>query len=146
MAYLFPIRYISILKLERRLFRMNEPKQPHILIAEDVESNFLYLNAVLSKINAKIFWARNGLEAIEILQREDVIDLILMDLQMPGMNGFEATVEIKKINPQIPIIAQTAFAMTDDRDKAMDAGCNDYLSKPIRSNDLLATVNKYLRS
>lgn len=146
MAYLFLIRYISILKLERRLFRMNEPKQPHILIAEDVESNFLYLNAVLSKINAKIFWARNGLEAIEILQREDVIDLILMDLQMPGMNGFEATVEIKKINPQIPIIAQTAFAMTDDRDKAMDAGCNDYLSKPIRSNDLLATVNKYLRS
>lgn len=124
---------------------MEESLRPQILIAEDVESNFLYLNAVLSKINAKIFWAKNGLEAVEIFQNEKVIDLILMDLQMPEMNGFEATQAIKLINKDIPIIAQTAFAMSDDREKAILSGCNDYLSKPIKSNDLLAIVEKYLK-
>ena len=122
---------------------MNENIRPRILIAEDVESNFLYLNAVLSKIKAEIFWAKNGLEAVEIFQNHDV-DLILMDLQMPDMNGFEATRTIKKINPEIIIIAQTAFAMSDDREKAIQAGCNDYLPKPIKSNDLLQIVQKYL--
>lgn len=124
---------------------MEESLRPQILIAEDVESNFLYLNAVLSKINAKIFWAKNGLEAVEIFQNEKIIDLILMDLQMPEMNGFEATQAIKLINKDIPIIAQTAFAMSDDREKAILSGCNDYLSKPIKSNDLLAIVEKYLK-
>ena len=124
---------------------MEENLRPQILIAEDVESNFLYLNAVLSKINAKIFWAKNGLEAVEIFKNEAVIDLILMDLQMPEMNGFEATQAIKQINNDIPIIAQTAFAMSDDREKAILSGCNDYLSKPIRSNDLLSVVRKYLK-
>ncbi len=123
---------------------MNKNIRPHILIAEDVESNFLYLNAVLSKINAEIFWAKNGLEAIDIFQNRNV-DLVLMDLQMPDMNGFEATKAIKKINPEIIIIAQTAFAMSDDREKAIQCGCNDYLPKPIKSNDLLLIVQKYLK-
>lgn len=123
---------------------MDEKLKPHILIAEDVESNFLYLNAVLSKLDAKIIWAKNGLEAVQYFQEGNTIDLILMDLQMPDMNGFEATKAIKAINPEIIIIAQTAFAMSDDREKAIQAGCNDYLSKPIKSNDLLSVVEKYL--
>ena len=65
-----------------------------------------------------------------------------MDLQMPDMNGFEATKAIKIINPNVPVIAQTAFAMADDREKAIQAGCDDYLSKPIKSNDLLSAVKK----
>lgn len=119
---------------------------PQILIVEDVESNFLYLNAVLSKIKAHIFWAKNGKEAVDIFRNEKQIDLILMDLQMPEMNGYEATRIIKQENPGVPIIAQTAFAMSDDREKALEAGCDDYLAKPIKSKDLLSTVEKYLNA
>lgn len=125
---------------------MDMSDNPKILIAEDVESNYLYLNAVLSKINAQIYWAKNGQEAIEIIRTEKDIDLILMDLQMPELNGYEATQIIKKEQPQIPIIAQTAFAMSDDREKALNAGCDDYLAKPIKSKDLLNIVEKYLNT
>ena len=124
---------------------MNEKKYPNILIAEDVESNFLYLKAVLSKLNAKILWAKNGIEAVELCDQDNTIDLILMDLQMPEMNGYEATLVLKKKDPQLPIVAQTAFAMSDDREKALDAGCDDYLAKPIKSKDLLAVVGKYIK-
>lgn len=123
---------------------MTMSDNPKILIAEDVESNYLYLNAVLSKINAQIYWAKNGQEAVDIFRQEKDIDLILMDLQMPEMNGYEATQLIKGEYPEIPIIAQTAFAMSDDREKALDAGCDDYLAKPIKSKDLLNIVEKYL--
>ncbi len=125
---------------------MDMSDNPKILIAEDVESNYLYLNAVLSKINAQIYWAKNGQEAIEVIRTEKNIDLILMDLQMPELNGYEATQIIKKEQPQIPIIAQTAFAMSDDREKALNAGCDDYLAKPIKSKDLLNIVEKYLNT
>ncbi len=121
-------------------------ENPQILIVEDVESNFLYLNAVLSKIKAQIFWAKNGKEAVDIFRTEKHIDLILMDLQMPEMNGYEATRIIKQEDPYVPIIAQTAFAMSDDREKALEAGCDDYLAKPIKSKDLLTTVEKYLNA
>lgn len=114
-----------------------------ILIAEDVESNFLYLNAVLSKIKAQITWAKNGREAVDRFKADQGYDLILMDLQMPEMNGYEATRQIKAINPEIPIIAQTAFAMAEDRAKALNAGCDEYLAKPIRSKDLLNIIEKF---
>lgn len=117
---------------------------PNILIAEDVESNYLYLNAVLSKIDANIIWAKNGVEAVKRCQENDNLDLVLMDLQMPEMNGYDATKKIKEIRKDLPIIAQTAFAMSDDRPKAIAAGCDDYLAKPIKSNDLLELVNHYL--
>lgn len=117
-----------------------------ILIAEDVESNFLYLNAVLSKVKAEIVWAKNGYEVVELFQQHQNFDLILMDLQMPELNGYEATRIIKGLNPQVPVIAQTAFAMSEDRDKAMEAGCDDYLAKPIRSKDLLNLVEKFMHA
>lgn len=122
---------------------MNEKIYPNILIAEDVESNFLYLKAVLSKLNATIFWAKNGLEAVEICEK-DSIDLVFMDLQMPEMNGYEATEILKRKFPKLPIVAQTAFAMSDDREKALDSGCDDYLAKPIKSKDLLSVVEKFI--
>jgi len=123
---------------------MNEKTYPNILIAEDVESNFLYLKAVLSKLNATIFWAKNGIEAVEICEKNP-IDLIFMDLQMPEMNGYEATEILKKKFPTLPIVAQTAFAMSDDREKALDSGCDDYLAKPIKSKDLLGVVEKFIK-
>jgi len=123
---------------------MEEKTYPSILIAEDVESNFLYLKAVLSKLNATIYWAKNGIEAVEICENNS-IDLVFMDLQMPEMNGYEATEILKKKFPSLPIVAQTAFAMSDDREKALDAGCDDYLAKPIKSKDLLSVVEKFIK-
>ena len=123
---------------------MKDNAKPLILIVEDVESNYLYLNAVLTKLDAHIEWVKNGLEAVNFAKEHPETDLILMDLQMPEMNGYDASREIKKIYPEMIIIAQTAFAMSDDRSKALEAGCDDYLAKPIRSKDLLDTVNKYL--
>ncbi len=114
-----------------------------ILIAEDVESNFLYLSAVLSKIDAEIIWAKNGLEVVQKFKEHDDIDLVLMDLQMPEMNGFEATKIIKQLSPNMPVIAQTAFAMAEDRQRALAAGCDEYIAKPIRSAELIDLVEKY---
>jgi len=124
---------------------MDEKRNPNILIAEDVESNFLYLKAVLSKLNANVFWAKNGLVVLAICEKEEIMDLVLMDLQMPEMNGYEATQLLKVKYPNLPVIAQTAFAMSDDREKALDAGCDDYLAKPIKSKDLLTITEKYLK-
>jgi CheY-like chemotaxis protein len=133
-----------LLKIIKTNAQMSEKKFPNIVIAEDVEPNYLYLKAVLTKLDAHVFWARNGIEVLEICEREKNIDLVLMDLQMPDMNGYEATAVLKQTYPNLPVIAQTAFAMSDDRDKAINAGCDDYLAKPIKSNDLLLMTMKYL--
>jgi CheY-like chemotaxis protein len=114
-----------------------------ILIAEDVESNFLFLDEVIKKTGATILWATNGEKAIDLFKKHK-IDLILMDIQMPVMNGFEATRIIKKINPSIPIISQTAYAMAEDRDKSLEAGCDDYISKPIPTIKLLNLLANYI--
>ncbi|MFV0365060.1 MAG: response regulator [Mangrovibacterium sp.] len=122
-------------------------KKLQILVAEDVESNYLYLKAVLKKMNANIIWVKNGQEAIDMVDENPNIDLILMDMLMPNVNGFEATATIKMTHPEIKIVAQTAFAMHEDREKALACGCDAYLAKPIRAEDLLQmvrmqTVNK----
>lgn len=124
---------------------MSEKNNPNVLIAEDVESNFLYLKAVLSKLHANVFWAKNGIEAVDICDKVGNIDLVFMDLQMPEMNGYEATKILKKKYPDLPVVAQTAFAMSDDREKALNAGCDDYLAKPIKSKDLLYIAEKFLK-
>ncbi|MDO8929392.1 MAG: response regulator [Bacteroidota bacterium] len=124
---------------------MSEKRNPNVLIAEDVESNFLYLKAVLSKLNANVFWAKNGIEAIDICDKLESMNLVFMDLQMPDMNGYEATKILKKKYPNLPVVAQTAFAMSDDREKALKAGCDDYLAKPIKSKDLLYIAEKFLK-
>lgn len=114
-----------------------------ILIAEDVESNFLFLEEVIRKTGAKVLWAKNGQDAIDTFNNNKV-DLVLMDIQMPKMNGFEATKIIKKINPNIPVISQTAYAMSEDRTKSLHAGCDDYISKPISSQKLLDLLSTYI--
>lgn len=116
-----------------------------ILIAEDENSNYRFLEMVLTKTNATLIWAKNGMEAIELC-KEHKPDLILMDIKMPKMDGLEATKEIKKIYPEIPIIAQTAFAMENDEYLSLEAGCNSYISKPIKSNTLIQTLLTFLIS
>ena len=117
-----------------------------ILIAEDEDSNYLYLEAVLQKTGAKLLWARSGEEAIDACRQNPAVDLILMDLQMPNINGYEARLQIKGMCPGVPQIAQTAFAMADDEKRAMDAGFDAYISKPIRKGNLLSVVGRFLGS
>lgn len=114
-----------------------------ILIAEDEKSNFRFLEVLLKKTNVHIIRANNGLEAIELF-RISRVDLILMDIKMPVMGGLEATREIKKLNKDIPIIALTAYAMQNDANICIEAGCNDYISKPIAKDKLFSILNRYL--
>lgn len=115
----------------------------NILVVEDVDTNKIFFDAALRRTKAKILWAKDGQEAIDMF-KANRIDLVLMDLQLPIMDGYTATREIKKINPEVPIIAQTAHVMSGEREKCMEAGCNDYLAKPIRLQILIDTLSKYL--
>ena len=114
-----------------------------VVIAEDEQINYLFLKAVLKQTKAKIIWTKTGRETIDICNAEKV-DIVLMDIKMPDLNGLEATIEIKKILPQLPIIAQTAYAMEEDEEASTEAGCDDYLSKPIDCEELLQVIDKYL--
>ncbi len=115
-----------------------------ILIVEDNESNFYLIKSILKATNANIIWALNGEDAVEQVRELSTIDLILMDIRMPGMNGYDATRMIKQEYPDIPVVAQTAYALRDDREKAIEAGCDDYISKPFSRTDLLDVVRKYI--
>lgn len=114
-----------------------------ILVVEDVDTNKIFFDAALRKTSAKILWAKDGKEAVDMFQSNE-IDLVLMDLQLPIMDGYTATKEIKKIDSNIPIIAQTAHVMSGEREKCLEVGCDDYLAKPIRLQILMETLSKYL--
>lgn len=114
-----------------------------ILIVEDDMVSYQYIDAILRETNAEIHHVESGQDAIEFVQKIKT-DVVLMDIQLPGIDGNDATREIRKFNKDIPIIAQTAYAMADDREKSIKAGCNDYLAKPINSNDLLDKIQIYL--
>lgn len=116
-------------------------KDKVILIAEDEKANFLYLKTILSKSNARIYWACDGAAAVELCKKKN-IDIVLMDIKMQGMNGYEATKKIKSFYPDMPVIAQTAYAMSDDIERLMNAGCDDYITKPIKGSKLLPLINK----
>jgi len=115
-----------------------------ILVAEDTDSNFILLARWLRKANARVIWAKNGLEAIEICHNDDTIDMILMDLQMPIVNGFDATRDILGFRPGLPIIAQTAYSLDFDERRAREAGCVAYLPKPLDITNLFLVIKKHL--
>ncbi|MGE0079337.1 MAG: ATP-binding protein [Bacteroidales bacterium] len=112
------------------------------LIVEDNEANYLYLDELLRPTGIKIIRASNGLDAINFAANNFDIDVILMDLQLPELDGFEATKRIKQINPKVPIIVQTAYALADEKNRAINAGCDHYLTKPISANTLLYLINQ----
>lgn len=115
-----------------------------ILIVEDIPSNYQLLAAYLARTGVRIIHTLNGLPVLEILKERKDIDLILMDLQLPDINGIEITKMIREANDNIPIIAQTAHALAIDRERCIKAGCNDYIAKPIRKQDFLNIVNQYI--
>ena len=112
-----------------------------ILIVEDDEMSAMLLEIIVNDISKKTFIARNGIEAVEICQNNLDIDLILMDIQLPMMDGYSATKKIRKFNKKVVIIAQTAFGLSDDDEKAIAAGCNYYIPKPINKNNLLRLIS-----
>ena len=113
-----------------------------ILVAEDNDSNYILMNYILKK-HYEYFRARNGQEAVELAETEKP-DLILMDLKMPVMDGLEATRLIKAKTPDLPIIALTANAFDSDRHAALEAGCDDFLSKPINADRCIQTIAKFI--
>ena len=113
-----------------------------ILVAEDNDSNYILMTYILKR-NYEFRRAKNGQEAVEEVDKGG-IDLVLMDLKMPVMDGLEATKHIKEKHPDLPIIALTANAFDSDRKLAMEAGCNAFLPKPVSSDLCLKTIAKFL--
>ena len=117
-----------------------------ILIAEDDEVNYLYLETLLQDtfgIKAKLLHAKNGLEAINIFKNNPSINLVFMDLKMPVLSGYEATKQLKIIEPTLPIIALSAYSTKEDIEKAKSYGCDDFLSKPYQANEIKIVLNDY---
>jgi CheY-like chemotaxis protein len=115
-----------------------------VLIAEDVDDNFLFLKTFLRKTKINVLWAKDGREAIETCEKNNDIDLVLMDIRMPFIDGYEATRKIKSFRPDLPIIAQTAYALNSDYQKVFDSGCNEYITKPILGKILFQKMSKFL--
>lgn len=115
-----------------------------ILVVEDVDTSNRYFEAALKRTNARVLWAENGAEAIEAVKKNPEIDVVLMDIHMPVMNGFEATREIKKIRKDLTIIVQTAYVLSGEREKSFEAGCDAFITKPINFRILLSSIDKYI--
>lgn len=111
-----------------------------ILMVEDDPVNMRFLTVLLTRTEADLLYASDGREAVEMIEGNEV-DLVLMDMQLPVMNGYEATRRIREIRPALPVIAQTANVLAEDRDECLEAGCNDYIPKPIDKNVLYRKVN-----
>lgn len=115
-----------------------------ILVAEDEKSNFDFLKILLTRMNIKVLWAQDGIEAVQLCESDPSIDLVLMDIKMPRLNGYDATRQIKMKRPDLPIIAQTAYAMLSDQLDSEKSGCDAYLSKPLKIAQITEVLEKYL--
>ena len=116
-----------------------------ILVVDDIEVNYILLKKQLQKTNAKTIWLKNGLESVDYVKENKEVDIILMDIRMPIMNGLEATKLIKTLNPNIPIIIQTAYVVGEEFDSIEDSGCDDHFFKPILAKELYSKIAKQLQ-
>jgi len=126
--------------------KKNEIKNLKVLIVEDDKTSEMLLSITVKEFSKEVLKASTGNEAIEICRTNPDLDLILMDIQMPDLNGYEATRQIRQFNKDVVIIAQTAFGLSGDREKAIEAGCNDYIAKPIKKDELLSLIQKYFKN
>jgi PAS domain S-box-containing protein len=137
-----PLKHEAALKAPISNIRSWEDKK--LLIAEDDQSNYYFLYEALRDTGVHILWAKDGQEALDVFHKNPDLNAVLMDIQMPFLNGYECTRLIKKERPGLPVIAQTAYAMSGEREISREAGCDDYLSKPIKVNELLNTLSRYI--
>lgn len=115
-----------------------------ILIAEDeAVSRFLFEKA-LKKTRANLFFVKNGVEAVEMVKENLEIDVVIMDIRLPLMDGLEATAKIKELFPEMPVIIQSAYAMQSTREEAIESGCDDFITKPIKVETLLTILHHHL--
>jgi CheY-like chemotaxis protein len=121
------------------------PYNKTIIIAEDNEMNYYLMQAMLSGLGLNILHAWDGSEVFDMCKKNSEIDLVLMDIKMPVMDGFEATRNIKKMRPELPVIAQTAYALAGDPDRIIAAGFDAYIPKPIKKDKLLSLLNSYIK-
>jgi two-component system, cell cycle response regulator DivK len=117
-----------------------------ILVADDTPINYKLLETALRQTGVRLIWVQTGHDAVDAVKKYPEIDLVLMDIRMPEMDGYEATRIIREFNPDINIIAQTSYAMQGNREESLQAGCNDYICKPIILDDLKQLLSKYLNS
>lgn len=123
---------------------MPELPKHHVLLVEDEEYNYLYLKEVILKTGVKVIRAVNGNQAIELFKNNPDISLIVMDIRLPDMNGYKVTKQIREINPNVPIIALTAYALKGDREEALLSGCTDYIPKPVEPALLKEKIKQFL--
>ncbi len=120
-------------------------KDKTILVVEDNTIVYQFIELALKKTKAYLLWTKRGKDAISTFESNKEIDLVLMDIQLPDISGYEVTKQLKKINKDIPVIAQTAYALEGDKEKSLEAGCDDYITKPIKPKKLLSLIDKYLK-
>jgi len=125
--------------------KTNQIKKLKILIAEDDETSEILITIMVKQFGTEIIKARTGREAVELCRTHPDLDLVLMDIQIPDLNGHEATRQIRQFNKDVVIIAQTAFGLSGDREKTIEVGCNDYIAKPILKDELLSLIQKYFK-
>jgi CheY-like chemotaxis protein len=141
--FIIPVKPVKPKEKEMTRKELAEKSTIKIVVAEDDEPSFLHLSILLKNIAGEIIQAKNGVETVEICKTNPDTDIILMDIKMPVMDGYDATQKIREFNKKVIIIAQTAYALAGDREKAIEAGCNDYISKPVKKEDLMALIEKY---
>ncbi|NOQ25988.1 MAG: PAS domain-containing protein [Bacteroidales bacterium] len=134
----------QIVPIEPKITEINNFENTTILIVEDDLDNLEFLRQLLVKYEANVLLANSGEEAISIVKSNKQINLVLMDIRLPDMDGFETTRRIKKISPKLPVIAQTAYAMSNDRENCLKNGCDDYVSKPLNKSILFKKINQYI--
>jgi len=123
---------------------MKSLENVEILVVEDDEDNLEFLRRLLMKFGANVVVARTGEEAVGLVKTNEQIKIVLMDIRLPDIDGFETTQKIKKLKPKLPVIAQTAYAMYDDREICLANGCDDYISKPLDKDVLFEKIIHYI--
>ena len=136
-----PIELPTEIQISKKAYDWNSKT---ILIVEDEESNYSFLKEALLETGCRVLWADDGKPAIRLCTQNKNIDLVVMDIQMPEMDGYEVTRRLKKDHPNLPIIALTAFAMEGEKTKSLEAGCDDFVTKPVMFDEFLAILDKYL--
>ncbi len=137
-----PLQYADSSSEPVKTVNIELARKYNVLIAEDEETNYLYLKEIMESCAVSILWARNGKEAVDYITQNPQIDLVLMDIKMPIMNGFQALNEIRKIQPNLAVLALTAYAMPQDKKAVLEAGFDAYLPKPVEKGDLFSIISQ----